>query len=70
MYTLSFNGYFELEYPNEFLAELEELKKKHDVHFFGSPILRDLGHYVDFQSQDNVPIENVDIKKDEPSESI
>lgn len=52
MYTLSFNGYFEVEYPNEFLAELEELKKKHDVHFFGHPILQDLGHYVDYQKQE------------------
>ena len=52
MYNLTFNGYFELEYPNEFLAELEELKKKHDVHFIGRPILQDLGHYVDYQKQE------------------
>ncbi|MBO7693515.1 MAG: hypothetical protein J6T10_12865 [Methanobrevibacter sp.] len=53
MYQLTFNGYFEVEYPDEFLAELEELKKKHDVYFFGQPILRDLGHYVDFQKEDS-----------------
>lgn len=53
MYQLTFNGYFEVEYPNEFLAELEQLKKKHDVYFFGEPILRDLGHYVDFQKENS-----------------
>ncbi len=51
MYQLTFNGYFEVEYPDEFLAELEELQKKHDAYFFGQPILRDLGHYVDFQKE-------------------
>ena len=49
MYSLVFNGEFQLEYPNEFLADLEELKKKHGCDFFGKPVLRDLGHYVDFQ---------------------
>jgi hypothetical protein len=49
MYSLSFNGEFQLEYPNEFLAELEELKKKHNCDFFGKPVLRNLGNYVDFQ---------------------
>jgi hypothetical protein len=58
MYTLTFNGYFEVEYPNEFLAELEELKEKHGAYFFGQPILQDLGHYVDFQKEDS-KVENV-----------
>ena len=49
MFTLTFNGSFELEYPNEFLEDLEELKKKHDVKFFGNPIIQNLGNYVDFQ---------------------
>lgn len=49
MYSLIFNGEFQLESPSEFLAELEELKKKYDADFFGKPVLRDLGHYVDFQ---------------------
>lgn len=52
MYSLIFNGEFQLENPSEFLAELEELKKKHNVDFFGKPVLRDLGHYVDFQKID------------------
>lgn len=53
MYTLIFNGHFELEYPNEFLADLEELKKKHKCEFYGKPDLRDLGNYVDFQKVEN-----------------
>jgi len=53
MFVLTFNGEFQLKYPNEFLADLEELKKKHDVEFFGKPILRDIGEYVDFQKIDN-----------------
>ena len=55
MYSLIFNGEFQLEYPNEFLADLEELKKKHDWDFFGKPVLRDLGHYVDFQKIEDNP---------------
>ena len=53
MYTLTFKGYFEVEDPNKFLTELEELKKKHDAYFFGTPVLQDLGHYVDFQKEDS-----------------
>ena len=49
MFNLQFNGVFELEYPNEFLEDLEELKKKHDVHFTGRIAVQDLGHYVDYQ---------------------
>ena len=71
MYTLTFNGYFEVEYPNEFLADLEELKKKHDVYFFGKPVLQDLGHYVDFQKEDSSTVietteESVESKVVEP----
>lgn len=54
MYQLRLNGYFELEDPNGFLEELEELKKKHDAYFFGHPVLQDLGHYVDFQKIEDV----------------
>lgn len=69
MYQLSFNGYFEVEYPSEFLAELEELKKKHDVYFFGQPILRDIGYYVDFQKEDSsdVSTESVENTSEENS---
>ena len=63
MYTLSFNGYFELEYPNEFLAELAELQKKHNCDFYGQPILHDLGHYVDFQK-----VEVSDVQSNDESE--
>lgn len=52
MFNLAFNGQFELEYPNEFLADLEELKKKHNVTFFGKVITQNLGTYVDFQKID------------------
>ena len=65
MYTLIFNGEFQLKYPNEFLADLEELKKKHDAEFFGKPILRDIGEYVDFQKiEDELEI------KETPNEEI
>lgn len=62
---MTFNGEFQLKYPNEFLADLEELKKKHDVEFFGKPILRDIGEYVDFQKiEDELEI------KETPNEEI
>ena len=64
MYTLVFNGEFQLKYPNEFLADLEELKKKHNCEFFGKPILRDIGEYVDFQK-----VEPVDVKSETNNES-
>lgn len=67
MYALSFNGEFELEYPYEFLADLVELQKKHNCDFYGQPILRDLGHYVDFQRiEPDVKSDNI---KDCTSES-
>lgn len=67
MYALTFNGTFQLEYPNEFLADLDELKKKHNCEFFGNLGLQNLGHYVDFQK-----IEDSDIKsvEDKPNEKI
>lgn len=46
---MTFNGEFQLEYPNEFLEELDQLQKKHNCVFFGNPVLRNLGNYVDFQ---------------------
>jgi len=65
MFVLTFNGEFQLKYPNEFLADLEELKKKHNVEFFGKPILRDIGEYVDFQKiEDELEI------KETPNEKI
>ena len=65
MFVLTFNGEFQLKYPNEFLADLEELKKKHNVEFFGKPILRDIGEYVDFQK-----IENELEIKETPNEEV
>jgi hypothetical protein len=65
MYALTFNGTFQLEYPNEFLADLEELKKKHDCEFFGNLGLQNLGNYVDFQK-----IEDSDVKTIEPNEKV
>lgn len=65
MYSLVFKGHFELDYPNEFLADLEELKKKHNCEFYGKPDLQNLGHYVDFQK-----IEKVNLENKETSEKI
>lgn len=65
MFVLTFSGEFQLKYPNEFLADLEELKKKHNVEFFGKPILRDIGEYVDFQKiEDELEI------KETPNEEV
>lgn len=55
MYSLTFNGEFELEYPNEFIAELEELMEKHDCEFYGKTVLQNLGTYVDFQKIEDAP---------------
>lgn len=56
MFTLVFNGEFQLEYPGEFLEDLEQLKSKHNVVFHGKPIIRDIGNYVDFQKIDDESI--------------
>lgn len=56
MFTLVFNGEFQLEYPGEFLEDLEQLKNKHNVVFHGKPIIRDIGNYVDFQKIDDESI--------------
>ena len=65
MFVLTFKGEFQLKYPNEFLADLEELKNKHNVEFFGKPILRDIGEYVDFQKiEDELEI------KETPNEEV
>ncbi len=57
MFNLIFNGYFEVKYPQEFLDDLEEVKKKHDAHFMGRVNLRDLGEYVDYQKIEDEPVE-------------
>lgn len=49
MYSLTFNGEFQLEYPNEFMKEFGDLLNKHSCVFYGSPILRNLGDYIEFQ---------------------
>lgn len=61
MYQLKLNGYFEVEDPNGFLAELEQLKKRFDAYFFGHPVLQDLGHYVDFQKVEDSTLEKQDV---------
>jgi len=70
MYSLVFNGEFQLNYPNEFLADLEELKKKHDCDFFGQPILRDLGTYVDFQKIEDTSETVNDVKEPDTDEKV
>ena len=57
MFNLIFNGYFEVKYPQEFLDDLEEIKKKHDAHFMGRVNLRDLGEYVDYQKIEDELVE-------------
>lgn len=57
MFNLIFNGVFELKYPQEFLDDLEELKKKHDAHYMGKVNLQNLGEYVDYQKIEDDPVE-------------
>lgn len=54
MFALTFNGRFELKYPNEFLQDMKELLEKHDVEYFGRIQTQDLGEYVDFQKAEDV----------------
>ena len=69
MYSLVFNGEFQLEYPNEFLADLEKLLEKHKCDFFGKPDLQNLGTYVDFQRIEDEPKVNDSLDK-EPDEKV
>ena len=57
MFALVFNGEFQCEYPNEFLEDLDKLREKHKVDFFGKRVIKDLGKYVDFQRQEDESIE-------------
>ena len=49
MYRLKFNGNFELEDPDGFLQEMQELIRKYKVEYFGTIHTQNLGQYVDFQ---------------------
>ena len=61
MFALKFNGHFELKYPSEFLQDLQELLKKHNVEFFGKMQTENLGEYVDFQDCTVVDATNVEV---------
>lgn len=61
MFTLTFNGRFELKDPQEFLERLQELLNKHDVAYYGQISTTNLGEYVDFQKIE----EPVEEKKNE-----
>ena len=62
MYSLTFNGEFQLEYPNEFMKDFGDLLKKHSCVFYGSPILKNLGNYVEFQEIETVSDTNTNEK--------
>lgn len=55
MFSLTFNGRFELENPDEFLQDMQELIKKHNVEYFGQIHSENLGTYVDFQKIEEIP---------------
>lgn len=57
MFALTFNGRFELKYPEEFLQDMQELLKKYNVEYFGRVQTENLGEYVDFQKIEEVPVE-------------
>lgn len=57
MFVLVFNGEFQCDYPNEFLEDLDKLREKHKVDYFGKIITKDLGKYVDFQKQEDTVVE-------------
>lgn len=52
MFQLVFKGYFELEQPDEFLKEFEELSKKHNVETCGRFEVYQLAPFVDYQKCD------------------
>ena len=62
MYSLTFNGRFELQNPDEFLEDLKELIKKHKIDYYGIINCNNLGEYVDFQ---RIEDESVETTKDE-----
>lgn len=57
MYRLKFNGNFELEDPDGFLQEMQELIRKYKVEYFGRIQTQNLGQYVDFQKIEEPEIE-------------
>ena len=57
MFSLIFKGRFELENPDEFLQDMQELIKKYNVTFYGRVEQENLEKYVDFQKiEDEVSI--------------
>ena len=66
MYSVIFTGEFQMEYPEEFLKEFEELKDKHSVDHFGLVKMKNLGTFVDFQKQEdaNTDDNNTDIQSE------
>ena len=49
MFNVIFDGVFEVEYPSEFISDLQQLLNKHDAMFIGKIVKQYLGDYVDFQ---------------------
>lgn len=57
MFSLKFNGRFELEDPDKFLYDIQELMKKNSIEYFGRIETQNLGKYIDFQKIEE-PIED------------
>lgn len=55
MFSLVLEGHFELNEPEEFLQDLQELIKKHKVDYFGKTNVINLGEYIDFQKIEDEP---------------
>ena len=49
MYSLTFNGRFELENPDSFLTKLKGILEEEQGQYYGNISSEDLGRYVDFQ---------------------
>ena len=55
MFSIALEGHFELNEPEEFLQDLQELIKKHKAEYFGRTNVINLGEYVDFQKIEDEP---------------
>ena len=49
MYSITFNGAFETEKPEDFLKKLQEIAEDTDTNFVGHRSIYKLADYVDYQ---------------------
>ena len=59
MFSLRFNGKFEVENIDDFLHDIQEVIKKHKVEYFGNIQTENLGQYVDFQKIEDEPVQEI-----------